>query len=193
MAIHARRIDSYDASVYELVLAVFLLHGAMLILNVLFRDRIFFKLLIIFLLLILFMIIDSFVTNRSYNYLTRLRKRQLKKTTTGWPRAMDATTSTCPEVTPVYTTDNNIVLVKRKSFLFFAGWRQTVIPQGSRLRTRGSPLWGDALLQTCAEVGPKRWKKYCRRRPCFSLFFYGYDWWAASVTQLFNYAIHFTC
>jgi len=104
MPIQARRIDSYDAPVHELVLSVFFLHGVMLTLNVLFRYRILFKLLIIFLMLIVLMFIDGFVTNRSYNYTTRLRKRQLKKSTTGWPRAMDATTSTCPEVIPVYIT-----------------------------------------------------------------------------------------
>jgi len=178
MPIQARRINGYDSTVHELVLAVFFLHGVMLILNVLFRDRIVLRLIIIFLVLILFMFFDIFVSNRSYNYLSRLRKRQLKKSTTGWPCAMDATTSTCPEVTPVYTE-----LVKRKSLLFFAEWRQTVIPQGSRLWTWGSTLRGDALLQTRAEVGPKRRKEHCWRRLCFSLFFYGYDWWwAATVT-----------
>jgi len=124
MTIQARRIDSYDTTVkYELMLvvsfwnAVFLINGVMLILNALSRSRILLvKLLIIFLMLILIISIDCFVTNRSYNYLTRLRKRHLKKSTTGWPRAMDATTSTCPEVTSVYITRYyNIVLVKRKS------------------------------------------------------------------------------
>lgn len=89
--IHARPIDSYDTTVkYELMLfvsflsVIFLINGVMLILDELPLSRILIgKLIIVFLMLILITSIDCFVTNRSYNYLTRLRKRHLKKSTTG--------------------------------------------------------------------------------------------------------------